>query len=70
MHIERKISQHRRDFRAKLTCEHCGNSVIRNGYDDAHFHNKVIPAMQCTVCGRISETAPTSTPDVNASDVL
>ena len=39
MKIQKKISQHRRDFVADMVCELCGHvdkKVI--GYDDANFH--------------------------------
>jgi Zn ribbon nucleic-acid-binding protein len=45
-------SQHRRDFWAIYECEHCGFKKEANGYDDSNFHNNVIPAMECTRCGK------------------
>ena len=44
-------SQHRRDFTAVYICEHCENSETKDGYDDAYFHNTVIPNMKCSQCG-------------------
>lgn len=56
MKIQQITSQHRRDFRADMVCEKCG-AVERgvSGYDDANFHNNVVPAMACKQCG---EKAP------------
>jgi len=55
MHIERIISQNRRDFTAIYTCEHCGHTHEGNGYDDSHFHQKVVPAMNCPSCGKVAD---------------
>lgn len=53
MKIKNMISQHRRDFRADMECEHCGHiEKNKSGYDDAHFHNNVIPKMKCDECGK------------------
>lgn len=52
MHIRRILYQHRRDFRAEYECEHCGLVVESNGYDDANFHENVIPSMICSKCGK------------------
>jgi len=51
-------SQNRRDFRADYECEHCGHIEKESyGYDDAHFHNNVIPEMKCPECSKkASET--------------
>lgn len=53
MKIKQIISQHRRDFRADYECEHCGH-IEKNlgGYDDANFHQNVIPKMKCKQCGK------------------
>lgn len=69
MQIQTKISQHRRDFTAVFECEHCGAQRTERGYDDAYFHNEVIPAMTCHECGATGSAA-TSTPDVPAGVVL
>ena len=55
MKIKEIISQYRRDFTAIYICEHCAHEYKGYGYDDANFHNKVIPSMKCPVCGK---TAP------------
>lgn len=52
MKIKAKLSQHRRDFRAIYECEHCGHEVEGSGYDDANFHENVIPKMECKECGK------------------
>lgn len=69
MHIKQKISQYRRDFLAVFECEHCGAQERRSGYDDAYFHEEVIPGMACTGCGR-KGTSAMSSPDVPAEAVL
>lgn len=52
MKIKKITWQHRRDFRAIYECENCGNVTKEKwGYDDANFHNNVIPNMVCDVCG-------------------
>ena len=55
MKIKEITSQHRRDFRAVMVCEHCGN-VEKNvrGYDDSFFHNTVIPKMKCKKCDKMA----------------
>lgn len=45
-------SQHRRDFYAIYECEHCGHEHRGSGYDDANFHQNVIPEMVCGNCGK------------------
>lgn len=52
MHIEKILSQHRRDFRARYKCEHCGHTEEGSGYDDHNFHRNVVPQMQCKSCGK------------------
>ncbi len=45
--------QHRFDFRGILQCEHCEHTQsMDHGYDDANFHNNVIPAIVCIQCGK------------------
>jgi transcription elongation factor Elf1 len=50
--IQKIVSQHRRDFQAVYECEHCAHTVRSYGYDDANFHQNVIPAMKCEKCGK------------------
>lgn len=52
MKIKKIISQHRRDFQAIYECQHCGHEEKGGGYDDANFHNNVIPGMECRQCGQ------------------
>lgn len=52
MKIKTIVSQHRRDFTAIYLCQHCGFEETRSGYDDEHFHSRVIPAMPCDSCGK------------------
>jgi len=52
MKIKNKLSQNRRDFTAIYECEHCGNEEKSSGYDDAYFHQNVIPKMKCSKCGK------------------
>lgn len=52
MKIKEIKSQHRRDFRAIYVCEHCGHEENGTGYDDANFHQNVIPNMECSKCGK------------------
>ncbi len=52
MRIKTIESSHRRDFHATYECEHCGATKRSHGYDDANFHDNVVPAMVCAECGR------------------
>ena len=63
MHIKEITFQHRRDFRAIYECEHCGNATEARGYDDAFFHQNVIPEMTCSNCGKMAgdEYQPSAT---------
>ena len=54
MKIKEIKSQSRRDFTAVYVCEHCGHTENGYGYDDANFHDNVIPKMQCKECGKTS----------------
>jgi transcription initiation factor IIE alpha subunit len=54
MRIKRITSQSRRDFNAIYQCENCGNEQKGYGYDDANFHDNVIPKMKCSKCGEAS----------------
>lgn len=51
MRIKSIVSQSRRDFTAIYECEHCGNLTEMGGYDDANFHQNVIPTFACIECG-------------------
>jgi len=53
MKIKEIISQHRRDFVAKMQCEFCNHEIkLNDGYDDRCYHDKVIPNMKCGKCGK------------------
>ncbi len=69
MRIKEKIDQHRRDFMAIYVCEHCGYEIKGSGYDDANFHENVIPNIKCPQCGKSSDKV-SSRPDVPAGVVL
>lgn len=58
MYIFEKLTQHRRDFRAIYKCEHCGHEVEHYGYDDANFHENVIPNGVCPECRKTSGGVP------------
>lgn len=61
MRIKTKISQSRRDFTADMECEACGNiDRLTSGYDDAYYHQNVIPAMKCRACGAASNSQTSS----------
>jgi hypothetical protein len=53
MKIKRITSQYRNDFYAIMVCEHCGHEQkLGSGYDDAYYHQHVIPAQVCESCGK------------------
>lgn len=56
MKIKKIIDQHRRDFTAIFECEGCGKTQKRGGYDDANFHENVIPIIECKSCGQSTKT--------------
>ena len=55
MKIQKIISQYRRDFTAIYECEHCGHTYESDGYDDANFHQNVIPKFKCTECKKTAD---------------
>ena len=55
MKIQKIVTQNRRDFTAIYKCEHCGGTHEAYGYDDAHFHQNVIPKMKCPKCKKIAD---------------
>lgn len=69
MKIQTKLIQHRRDFTAIYECEACGATKRDHGYDDAYFHESVIPNMRCDSCGATA-SGQTSIADVPAGVVL
>lgn len=52
MRIKEIVSQYRRDFTALYECEHCGHEFKSSGYDDANFHQNVVPNFQCEKRGK------------------
>ena len=50
MKIKTITVQRRRDFYCIYECEHCGHTENGKGYDDANFHQNVIPQMKCPKC--------------------
>ena len=56
MKIKTIKSQTRRDFVAIYECEHCGHTVEGSGYDDANFHENVVPDMECPSCKKKADT--------------
>ena len=55
MKIKEILYQHRRDFQAIYECEGCGHTYKSGGYDDANFHNNVIPKFRCPKCGKTTK---------------
>lgn len=56
MKIAEITSQYRRDLTLILECESCGHMEENvSGYDDANYHQNVIPKRKCEECG---EAAP------------
>lgn len=55
MKIKKIISQTRRDFTAIYECEHCGHEEEHSGYDDAYFHQSVIPTFKCEACEKTAD---------------
>jgi transcription elongation factor Elf1 len=55
MRIKEITDQSRRDFHAIYECEHCGHTHKGYGYDDANFHQNVIPKMKCEKCGKTAD---------------
>ena len=50
-------SQHRRDFNGVLKCQFCGHKEeLKGGYDDANYHNNVIPTFLCPKCNKSTVT--------------
>ena len=52
MRIKKITSQHRRDYTAVMICEHCSHEQNDSGYDDAFYHQNVIPKIECKSCGK------------------
>ena len=42
-----------RDLYGMMKCEHCNTSArLSGGYNDAFWHEKVLPAFHCKECGK------------------
>lgn len=55
-----------RDLYGTLLCEHCeATAKLSGGYDDAHWHNNVLPAFHCKKCGK-NRAGELSSPEVTA----
>lgn len=54
MKITKITTQSRRDIYGEMECEGCGAVDKLVGYDDAYFHNTVMPAKACKSCGKSS----------------
>jgi hypothetical protein len=52
MKIKEITFQNRRDFKAIFICDGCGHEFSGFGYDDANYHQNVIPEMICPKCGK------------------
>lgn len=52
MKIKEITSQFRRDFKAIYECQACSHEQEGEGYDDAYFHQTVIPDMKCKLCSK------------------
>jgi len=55
VHIKKILSQHRRDFTAIFQCEHCNHEFQQDGYDDANYHENVIPLFECPKCKKTAD---------------
>lgn len=62
MRITKILSRTRRDFFATYKCQ-CGVTTDGYGYDDAHFHEQVVPKMVCKVCNK-TELDYTTAPEI------
>lgn len=72
MRLKKKMWQHRRDFTGLYDCEHCGHEqTMGGGYDDAYYHQNVIPRLKCGACGEAAAPdTPKTAPDVPEGVVL
>lgn len=53
MKIQKIVDSYRNDFNAILECEHCYSTQrLYSGYNDKHYHAKVLPAITCVKCGK------------------
>ena len=53
MKIEKITNQLGNDLYGVLVCESCGSTQkLIGGYDDANYHNNVMPTIKCKTCGK------------------
>ena len=52
MRIKKITWRNRRDFKAVFVCPFCDKEEIMIGYDDANYHQNVIPKLKCKSCGK------------------
>ncbi len=66
MRIAKIVDRYRNDFAAWMECEHCGaREYLSGAYDDAYYHDHVIPAMRCGTCG-LNRAGKPKVPKVSA----
>jgi transcription elongation factor Elf1 len=59
MQLTEILTQHRRDFQGKYTCEFCNHvetDTSLDSYDDNYYHQEVIPNMECKSCGKSTKS--------------
>jgi len=54
MKIKKIIHQNSREFKSIYECENCGFEEVYSGYDDANYHENVVPNMKCENCGKVA----------------
>lgn len=53
MKIQKNLTTFGSDFTALMVCESCGTTAkLMSGYNDAFYHNHVIPCINCPTCDR------------------
>ena len=53
MFIQKIKSSYGNDFTATMGCEWCDHTQeLKTGYNDANYHERVIPEMTCGGCGK------------------
>ena len=54
MKIKSIRDQIRNDIYGELECEGCSHTQKFVGYDDANYHDRVVPQLKCKSCGKSS----------------
>ena len=62
MIIKKITDRSRRDFTAIYECQFCGHTFEGSGYDDAYFHQHVVPDKVCEKCGISTNSEPQEKP--------